>query len=118
MALALAVFIFTAAIAFFVYEKIAQKTQLKALAGHLNYLFQSWSQDGRPFPPTIDRYMSRSSDQFFVFTNVFTNSGKTDATIYAVRSSRVQQSGFLAITTNGDFVWIDQDGKLGVERPF
>jgi hypothetical protein len=82
-------------------------THARALSPNLRILYDAWRKEGRPAAFAIDRYLSPSRDNYFVFTNSVAVAGSTYHCRFAVRSpSRFSRPGVLAITDEQVILWI------------
>jgi hypothetical protein len=77
--------------------------------GNLNYLLSSWILDGSIRLSNVSSL--NSSEKFFIFTNSYLIGGRMRQCRFAMNSTQFGTSGFVAITTEKDLLWIDPTGQ-------
>ena len=81
--------------------------QLAILATELKAIQSNWVANGRPSNFAPSKVVRSTTEQFSNYTNIMSIDGRTYHCRFAGRSSLLRSKGFLVLTEEGQFVWID-----------
>jgi hypothetical protein len=82
------------------------------MASDLQIASDIWVKNGRPKDFDPSSTLKSSTEQLYVFTNGVQAAGNYYHCHFAIKSSRIEEQGFMTISDDGMLLWIrDSDGK-------